>query len=352
MAAINTTGAATAQNAGFTGRGIKVGIIDTGIDIDHPAFGGGGEPGGTSFPTARVAYGYDFVGDDYNSSGSTDAELTPVPDANPDDCGGHGSHVSGIVGGDGGGIKGVAPGVTFGGYRVFGCEGTTSSDIILEALERAYADGMHVVNQSLGAGRQWPQYPTAQATSRLAAKGVVMVASIGNNGPGGSSPDALFAAGAPGVGANVIGVASYDNAQQSFVVNGLPYGFNTATGAPAAPISGSLPMSKTGTPTTANDGCVALPAGSLAGTAALIRRGTCSFAIKAANAQAAGASAVVLYNNAAGALSPTVAGGGITIPVVAITAAQGATLDGLIAAGPRRSTGPAPTSTGRPERAG
>ena len=258
VAAINTTGATTAQNAGFTGRGIKVGIIDTGIDIDHPAFGGGGEPDGTSFPTARVAYGYDFVGDDYNSSGTTDAELTPVPDANPDDCGGHGSHVSGIVGGDGGGIKGVAPGVTFGGYRVFGCEGTTSSDIILAALERAYADGMQVVNQSLGAGRQWPQYPTAQASSRLASKGVVMVASIGNNGPGGSSPDALFAAGAPGVGANVIGVASYDNAQQSFVVNGLPYGFNTATGAPAAPISGSLPMSKTGTTTTTNDACVAL----------------------------------------------------------------------------------------------
>ncbi|MEI2787924.1 MAG: S8 family serine peptidase [Steroidobacteraceae bacterium] len=97
-----------------------------------------------------------------------------------------------------------------------------------------------VVNQSLGSGRQWPQYPTAQATSRLAAKGVVMVASIGNNGPGGSSPDALFAAGAPGVGANVIGVASYDNAQQSFTVTGVPYGFNTATGAPAAPVSGQL----------------------------------------------------------------------------------------------------------------
>ena len=235
-------------------------------------------------------------------------QQVPVPDPNPDDCGGHGSHVSGIVGGNGGGIRGVAPGVTFGAYRVFGCNGSTSSDIIVEALERAYADGMQVVNQSLGSGRQWPQYPTAQATSRLAAKGVVMVASIGNNGPGGSSPDALFAAGAPGVGANVIGVASYDNAQQSFTVNDLPYGFNTATGAPAPPISGSLPMSKTGTPTTANDACSPLVAGSLTGTAVLIRRGTCSFAIKSANAQAAGAAAVVLYNNAAGALSPTVAG--------------------------------------------
>jgi minor extracellular serine protease Vpr len=323
-----------AQNSlGLTGAGVKVGIIDTGIDIDHPAFGGGGVPGGTAFPTARVVTGWDFVGDNYDAGGSG-AALIPVPDANPDDCNGHGTHVSGIVGGNGGGIKGVAPGVTFGAYRVFGCTGSTSDDVILDALERALADGMQVINQSLGSGRQWPQYPTAQATSRLAKKGVVMVASIGNNGPGGSSPDALFAAGAPGVGESVIGVASFDNAQNSFAVNGTPYGYNPATGAPLPPTVGSLPMAKTGTPATANDACNPLPAGSLAGKAALIRRGTCSFFIKATNAQAAGAAAVVLYNNVAGALAPTVAGNpAITIPVVAITAAQGATLDGAIGAG-------------------
>lgn len=333
IAAINLTGAAAAQAAGYSGKGIKVGIIDTGVDIDHPAFGGGGVPGGNSFPTARIVAGYDFVGDNYNSGGTPEQQV-PLPDPNPDDCNGHGTHVAGIVGGNGGSITGVAPGVTFGAYRVFGCTGSSSADVIVAALERAYADGMQVINQSLGAARQWPQYPTAQATSRLAGKGVVMVASIGNNGPGGSSPDALFAAGAPGIGEQVIGVASYDNAQQSFSVAGLPYGFNVATGAPAAPASGSLPMSKTGTPASADDACAALPAGSLAGTAVLIRRGTCSFYVKALNAENAGAAAVVLYNNAAGALNPTVAGTPpISIPVVAITAAQGATLDGLIAGG-------------------
>jgi hypothetical protein len=76
-------------------------------------------------------------------------------------------------------------------------------------------------------------------------------------------------------------------------------------------------------------------AGSFAGQAVLVRRGTCGFHAKAWNAMQAGASAVVLYNNVAGAINPTVAGTpAITIPVVAITAAQGATLDGLIAAGP------------------
>jgi subtilisin family serine protease len=335
VAAITLTRANVAQDVlGLTGRGIKVGIIDTGIDIDHPAFGGGGVNGGTAFPTARVTHGWDFVGDDFDSSGDTPAQLTPQPDANPDDCNGHGTHVAGIVGGHGAGIKGVAPDVTFGAYRVFGCDGTTTSDIILAALERAHADGMHVINQSLGASRQWPQYPTAQASSRLARKGVVMVASIGNSGPGGSTPDGLFAAGAPGVGSHVIGVASFDNAQRSFRVNGVPYGYNAAAGAPLPPTSGSLPMAKTGTTTTANDGCNPLAAGSLSGRAALIRRGTCSFFQKATNAQNAGAAAVVLYNNAAGALNPTVAGmPPITIPVVAITAAQGAVLDANIAAG-------------------
>ena len=333
--AITLTGVNVVQNTlGLTGAGVKVGIIDTGIDIDHPAFGGGGVPGGTSFPSARVVAGYDFVGDAYNSGG-TGAALIPVPDANPDDCAGHGTHVAGIVGANGGGIRGVAPGVTFGAYRVFGCTGSTTSDIILAALERALADGMQVINQSLGASRQWPQYPTAQASSRLAKKGVVMVASIGNSGPGGSAPDALWAAGAPGVGESVIGVASFDNAQLSFQVSGTPYGYNNAAGSPRAPTTGSLTMAKTGTPTTTNDACVALAPGSLTGKAVLIRRGTCGFYVKASNAQAAGAAAVVLYNNAAGALNPSVAGTpAVTIPVVAITAAQGATLDTAIAAGP------------------
>ena len=127
VTAITMTGAKVAQDSlGLSGRGVKVGIIDTGIDIDHPAFGGSGVPGTTPFPTARVITGYDFVGDDYDSSGSPAAQV-PMPDANPDDCNGHGTHVAGIVGGNGGGVEGVAPEVSIGAYRVFGCVGTTSS---------------------------------------------------------------------------------------------------------------------------------------------------------------------------------------------------------------------------------
>ncbi len=335
-AAITMTGANLAQSNGWTGAGIKVGIIDSGIDIDHPDLGGSGAPGTTVFPSARVAHGYDFVGDAFNGSN------LPVPDDNPNDCSGHGTHVAGIVGANGA-IKGVAPDVTFGVYRVLGCVNITSSDITLAALERALADGMHVVNLSLGFARRWPQDPVAMAGSRLAKKGVVVVASIGNNGPGGGPvgepADGLYAASAPAVGERVIGVASYDNAQRSFTVNGTPFGFNPASGAPLPPTSGSLPMARTGTTSTNNDACGALAAGSLTGRAVLIRRGTCSFFVKATNAMNAGAAAVVLYNNTVGALNVNVADSpSITIPVVTITDVQGAALDGQIAAGPTTLT--------------
>jgi hypothetical protein len=104
--------------------------------------------------------------------------------------------------------------------------------------------------------------------------------------------------------------------------------------------AGAAPSPSTSTaaaPT--DDGCAALPAGSMAGKAVLIRRGTCPFYQKAFNAQQAGAAAVVLYNNQAGAVNATVAGTpAITIPVVGITADQGVALHNAIAAGPTSLT--------------
>jgi subtilisin family serine protease len=130
--AIKMTGADIMQNTlGLSGAGIKVAVMDTGVDFDHPDFGGSGTPGGTPFPTARVAYGWDFVGDDYNADPASPAyNPVAVPDAIPDDCNGHGTHVAGIIGANGA-IRGVAPQVTFGAYRVFGCEGSTDDDIML-----------------------------------------------------------------------------------------------------------------------------------------------------------------------------------------------------------------------------
>ncbi len=335
--ALAMTGADIAQSElGYTGAGIRVAVVDTGIDYDHADLGGDGVPRSDSavFPTARVVTGYDLVGDAFNAdSTSPSFSPTPVPDNRPDDCNGHGSHVSGIIGANGA-IKGVAPGVVFGAYRVFGCEGSTFSDVMIAAMERALADDMDVLNMSIGSAYQWPEYPTAQAADRLVQKGIVVVCSIGNSGANG-----LYSASAPGVGKKVIGTASFDNTHQA-----LPYftvspdatriGYTSATGSPLPPTSGTYPMARTGTSASTADACSPLPAGSLAGKVALIRRGTCTFYAKAMNAQNAGAVAVVIYNNAAGRFSPTVAGTPpITIPVVAISDAEGVLINNRLAAG-------------------
>lgn len=330
--ALAMTGADIAQSElSYTGAGIKVAVMDTGIDYDHPDLGGCFGAG------CRVTKGWDFVGDAFNADpASPFYNPVPSPDPFPDDCNGHGTHVAGIVGASGD-VVGVAPGVTFGAYRVFGCTGSTTADIMIAAMERALADDMDVLNMSIGSSFTWPQYPTAVAADHLVQNGMVVVASIGNSGANG-----LYSAGAPGLGKDVIGVASFDNthvALNTFTISpdDTPIGYAPASGSPLPPTSGTYPMARTGTTTTINDACnaVAPAPDSLTGMVVLIRRGTCSFHEKALNAQQAGASAVVLYNNSAGRFSPTVAGiPEITIPVVAISDAEGALINSRLALGP------------------
>jgi subtilisin family serine protease len=324
ITAIKMTGVDIAQSQlGLTGRGVRVAIMDTGIDYNHPDLGGCFGPG------CRVEKGFDLVGDAFNAD-----DETPIiaPDPDPDDCAGHGTHVAGIVGARGG-ITGVAPEVKFHAYRVFGCEGTTTSDIMLEAMEMVLHDRADVLNMSIGAALQWPQYPTAQASNRLVKRGIVVVASIGNEASLG-----LYGAAAPGVGKDVIGVASFDNTAANLVAftispDNKAIGYNNSD-SPPPPTSGSFPLARTGTATATADACNPLAAGSLTGTVALVRRGTCSFYQKSINAQNAGAAGVIIYNNAAGFLNPTVAGTpAVTIPVVAITAANGVLIDGRLAGG-------------------
>jgi minor extracellular serine protease Vpr len=327
--AITMTGADIAQTEmGLTGKGVRVAVMDTGVDYDHPDLGGCFGPG------CRVYTGWDFVGDAFNADPTSPAyNPIPAPDPDPDDCNGHGTHVAGIVGANGS-VMGVAPDVSFGAYRVFGCAGSTTADIMMAAMEMALKDKMHILNMSIGSAFQWPQYPTAVAASRLVDKGMVVVASIGNSGTSG-----VYAAGAPGLGEKVIGVASFDNSHVSLAAFSISpddqlIGYGTAAAAPLPPTSGSLPMARTGTTTTTDDGCAPIAA-DMTGYAVLIRRGTCPFHTKALNAQNAGAAAVILYNNAPGRFSPTVAGTpAITIPVVAISDTEGALIDGRLAVDP------------------
>jgi minor extracellular serine protease Vpr len=347
--ALAMTGADAAQASGLTGAGIKVAVMDTGIDYHHPDLGGGFGSGN------RVAFGHDFVGDRYNAAGSG-GDLIPHPDDDPDDCAGHGTHVAGIVGADGdpatGGAVGVAPGVTFGAYRVFGCVGSTSADIMLAAMDRALDDGMDILNMSIGSAFQtWPQYPTAAGADFLVSQGMVVVASIGNSGASG-----VYSASAPGVGRDVIGVASIDNTHvnvESFIANpgGHVMGYTplggtaTAEGPPAPPTTGTTPEivfvgrgcvdGDLSTPGNQTDPYLADPAGKVA----LIVRGVCTFNEKYARAADAGAVGVMVQNSAPGIFF----GGSVLsrgIFGVGISQADGNTLRGL----------PAPTATWTDDR--
>jgi minor extracellular serine protease Vpr len=331
--ALAMTGADIAQNdLGLSGQGIRVAVMDTGIDYDHPDLGGCFGPG------CRVETGWDFVGNSFNANPASPAyDPVPVPGPDPDDCNGHGTHVAGIVGANAagaGGVTGVAPEVTFGAYKVFGCAGSTTVDIMIAAMEMALDDGMDVLNMSIGSAFQWPQYPTAVAADNLVNQGMVVVASIGNNGASG-----VYSAGAPGLGEHVIGVASFDNSHVSLAAftvspDDTLIGYGTAAAAPLPPTEGSYPMARTGTTSTPDDACDPI-VDDLTGYVVLIRRGTCPFHTKALNAQNANAAGVVLYNNVAGRFSPTVAGDPpIVIPVVAISDVEGALIDGRLQDGP------------------
>jgi minor extracellular serine protease Vpr len=338
--ALAMTGADVAQSElGLDGTGIQVGVMDTGIDYDNPALGGCFGDG------CRVTDGHDFVGDRFNSSGSG-GDLNPHPDNDPDDCNGHGTHVAGIVGAngtvEGTEITGVAPGVTFGAYRVFGCVGSTTEDIMIAAMEAAQADGMDIVNMSIGDAFAWDTEPFALAMNAAVAEGTVVVISAGNSGANG-----IYSLSSAGNAADVIGVASIDNSHvelSTFTVTpaDLTAGYQNATGTVEAPTTGSLPMAKTGTPASTADACAS--SGDLAdltGNAVLIRRGSCTFYEKARRAQLAGAAAVVLYNNAPGRFGATVAvqagavtdGQPVTIPAVAVSDTEGVAINDAIAAG-------------------
>lgn len=310
--------------SGYDGTGVKVAIIDTGIDYTHPALGG-------CLGTAcRVARGYDFVGDEYVGPDS------PVrPDADPMDQNGHGTHVAGIVGAFGreeNGIRGVAPGVLLYAYKVFGATGPTSADIMVAAMERAYQDQADVVNMSIGSSFQWPQYPTGKAADRLVKKGVVVSVSAGNSGANG-----LIAGGAPSVSSRVLAVASFDNTEMTVlradISDGSQAGYGVMTFSPE-PYGMSLEVVPVPNLGNADDDYGGLD---VTGKVALISRGTDTFGNKVARAMRFGAAAAIVHNNTAGFFAGTLGtpdnGGTPWIPAMSLSFEDGERLRALAAGG-------------------
>ncbi|CEG67292.1 hypothetical protein RMATCC62417_03744 [Rhizopus microsporus] len=297
------------EKLGLTGKGIKVGVIDTGVDYTHHALGGCFGPG------CRVAYGYDFVGDAYTG----DSE--PQPDDDPrDTCNGHGTHVAGIIGANDKhmNLTGVAPDVTFGAYRIFGCSGGSSTEIIMKAMEAAYLDGMDVVNLSLG-DIGWPESPASVLADELSLQGMIVCAAAGNEGERG-----IFEVGSPSLGKHAISVASVDNAYVlSHVIRAgdLTIGYLTATGNPFIPRkTRMIPLSNQFLKD--NDGCDPITV-NLKNTVVLVSRGGCLFTQKIINAEKAGAAGIIFYNNLPGPVMPSAPESNATIEYGGISKEDG-----------------------------
>ncbi|KAJ1948331.1 hypothetical protein FBU59_001647 [Linderina macrospora] len=271
---------------------------------------------------------------------------------------GHGTHVAGIIAGQGPKVIGVAQEATMGMYRVFGCpkngkEPTTSDEYIIAGIEGAYKDGANIISLSLGGGG-WPEDPTSVVCSNMVKKGVVVVVANGNEGDAG-----LFTAGSPGLGRGVISVGSIDN----WNITGNALGVVSAAGTKQLLMStpanenipfvfdNNVPLVAVVDSTNSNLGCATINQ-DLKGKVALIKRGTCTFAEKAANAQTAGATGLIIYNNAPGMMSISVADPAINIPVVIITEEDGAYVLSALSSGnvtikaPKGSVVTAPATTG------
>ncbi|UNI14419.1 hypothetical protein JDV02_001049 [Purpureocillium takamizusanense] len=291
---------------GITGKGIKVAVIDTGVNYKHPALGGCFGKG------CLVSFGTDLVGDDYTGSFSKVA-----PDDDPDDCNGHGTHVSGIIAAQQNKLNflGAAPDVTLGMYRVFGCSGGVANDILISAFNKAYEDGADIITASLGGAGGWSESPWGVVVSRIVDRGVPCTIAAGNDGKNG-----LFYPSSAGDANGVISVSSFENTidpelglLSSFTMDD---GEDEQMGYFVAPDRPNWP----GTPmpiyplslntSVEDDACEPLPDDTpdLAGRVVLVRRGTCYFTDKATNVVAKNGSYILFYNNAPGPFAPSVGG--------------------------------------------
>jgi len=286
------------------GAGVKVAVVDSGIDQNHPCFSDSGYAAQTQLGDRRFTNNKVIAARVFNNK-------LPQSHFTAAGVGDHGTHVAGTVACNyqtaaavNGvtipyGISGVAPRALLGNYNVFpGDVASARSEDILNALDAAYADGFDVANMSLGGGSHGIQDLLTVAVDNLDRANMVVAISNGNEGPG------YFTVGSPGmaaraltagastvphfVGAPVtVGGSSYGAASGDFAVVGAD--LTAPLGVVAGTVGGL------------NTACTALvPPASLAGKIALISRGTCSFSTKIRNAQAAGAVAVLVANNVAG----------------------------------------------------
>jgi subtilisin family serine protease len=327
------------RRTGAMGDGVKIAVVDTGIDQTNPFlnangmhFPAGFPKGGKKWTTPKVIVVRAFPGPNSGREGRIGGDP-----AFP-----HGTHVSGIAAGREGttappssehpqvtGLSGVAPNAWLGSYRVFTIPTplgqSANTPEIIEAFEAAVRDGMDVINFSGGGAQTDPANDAMVPTvANVVQAGVVPVISAGND----RDDFGLGSDGTPGTAPDGITVAAVTNKHvftptltlESPNLPGIPHEipFQRAI-APSIPNTwafNSQQLTDVGTIVGRNGNAVdrhlcglpddpngtynPLPAGSLTGSIALVSRGFCSFVSKAARVKEAGGIGMVLVNNRAG----------------------------------------------------
>ncbi|MCH2404916.1 MAG: S8 family serine peptidase, partial [Nitrosopumilus sp.] len=259
---------------GIDGTGIKVAVIDTGVDFNHPDLFGWG-------PDGKVVGGYNFIRED---------EL-------PLDTNGHGTQVAGVIAADGQAI-GVAPKAKILAYKVSEDGEGVSSELIIRAIEKAIEDGADIINISLGVNKTNAKID--RAVSIALEEGIFVVTAAGNDGPG------LKTIGSPGrnFGSVTVG-ATYNNLTSSLVatleVDEKPYTVIPMVGSTKLeePIIGKIIFGGFGK-------IENLKELDVKDAILIVERGSdvegelLYFSIKESNAANAGAKAMIVYNNRPG----------------------------------------------------
>ena len=371
---------------GVAGQGMKVGVLDYGIDQTHPAFQDPSLPMPDGFPKFTEGHPEDkayttnkvIVARSYTRLIAPGSSATnPAADSRPDDFSprdheGHGTAVASVIAANSGTgtvtITGMAPKAYLGSYKIFGTPGVNdgaTEAVIIKALEDATKDGMDVVNISAGISALTGPLDTgaacglaanapcdllATAFENAVKAGVVVVAAAGNSGNDGNNYPTFNSISTPADAPGVIAVGATSNSHfftPTVSVVGGPSNLQNLAAQPGDDFSspvGAVSAPVRDVTTLGNDGfaCTALPAGGLSGVFALIQRSivgsatACSFATKVDNAFDAGAVGVILYMSSAVA---TIAPGNLDfngIPVAMISLADATALKAYISANPSK----------------
>lgn len=356
---------------GYTGKGVKIAVIDTGLDMDHQNFAALSEDKLTAdsatkdfvgdklaslnaasryaglsaddvYYNTKVAFGFNYCDDNLDVTHDNDTQ------------GDHGTHVAGIAAAnkvDGSDVVGVAPDAQLYIMKVFGSNGGAYDEDILAALEDALMLGADVVNMSLGstAGFTTDGEEIDAIYDSVANTGTILSIAAGNEYTSGYNNtyglDASLTenmdnatVGSPGTYANVVTVASVENLSiygYYFTLGDEKIGYSEADGGKNEPMLTLADGTGYGVVAVPGVGDVSDYEGlDVTGKIALVQRGTISFGDKCDNAQAAGAVACLIYNNTTGAINMSTEGSEATIPCASITLGEGERIKAALEADP------------------